>query len=184
MSYAHKRQTPPARAGSGEARRLGGRPNYTTINSDPYERLLATHQRITGYQARGSERHVRISCPACGTSSLKVSVSRADNGSVLLHAFCGHSPAEVLTALGLSLSDLFPLRDIRTLTPDQRREMRQQALASRWLAALTVLEEETTITLGAAIQLSDERPLAPTDLDRVKVAALRIFDAAEVLRAR
>lgn len=184
MTYVQKRQSPPTRAGSGEARRLGGQPNYTTVNSDPYERLLAVHQQITGYQARGSGRHVRISCPACGTGTLKVSVSRADNGSVLIHAFCGHSPAEVLDALGLSLSDLFPLRDFHRLTDDQKRELRRQTLMSRWLAALAVLDKEAYVALAAANQLAEEVPLSAEDLARLRVATVRIFDAAEILRAR
>lgn len=170
--------------GSGEARRLGGQPNYITSNIDPYERLLAIHQGVTGLQARGSGRHVRISCPACGTNTLKVSVSRADNGSVLLHAFCGHSPEEVLAALDLTISDLFPLRDLRTLTPDQRRDMRWQALVSRWQAALTSLEKEATVTLIAAGQLAEQRPLTDADLARVRVASLRIQDALGVFRGR
>ena len=184
MTYAHQRQRPPMRAGAGEARRLGGQPNYITSHIDPYERLLATHQHVTGLEARGSDRHVRISCPACGTNTLKVSVSRADNGSVLLHAFCGHSSEEVMGALGLALSDLFPLRDLRSLTPDQRREFRQQALMTKWLAALSVLDEETTVTLIAANQLSDQTILSETDTARLRLAAVRILEASEVLRAR
>jgi hypothetical protein len=183
MSYTQIRRSQPVRAGSKNNSRLGGRANFTT-KTDPYERLLDTHQRVTGYEARGSGRHVRITCPACGTGTLKVSISRADNGSVLMHAFCGHSPAEVLAALGLTLSDLFPLRDLRTLTPDQRRKMRQQSLVSRWHAALNVLRQEATITLIAANQLEDNKPLADADLTRLKVAALRIFDAQEVLNVR
>lgn len=184
MNHLQIRQSQPVRtAGSKNNSRLGGRPNFT-IKTDPYDRLLETHQRITGYEARGSGRHVRITCPACGTGTLKVSVSRADNGSVLLHAFCGHTPAEVMSALGLTLSDLFPLRDLRTLTADQRRELRQQSLVSRWHAALNVLRQETTVTLIAANQLEDNQPLTDADLTRLRVAALRIFDAQEVLNAR
>jgi hypothetical protein len=183
MSQPQIRRSQPVRAGSNNNSRLGGRPNFT-IKTDPYDRLLEAHQRITGYEARGSGRHVRITCPACGTETLKVSVSRADNGSVLLHAFCGHSPAEVLAALGLTLSDLFPVRDLRTLTPDQRRELSQQSLVSRWHAALNTLRQEATVTLIAANQLEDNKPLADADLTRLKVAALRIFDAQEVLSVR
>lgn len=182
MSQPQMRRS-PREAGFRNNSRLGGRPNFT-IKTDPYDRLLEAHQRITGCEARGSGRHVRITCPACGTGTLKVSVSRADNGSVLLHAFCGHTPAEVMSALGLTLSDLFPLRDLRTLTPDQRRELRQQSQVSRWHAALNVLRQETTVTLIAANQLEDNQPLTDADLTRLRVAALRIFDAQEVLNAR
>ena len=183
MTHAHIQRSQPVRAGFNNNSRLGGRPNFT-IKTDPYDRLLETHQRITGFEARGSGRHVRITCPACGTATLKVSVSRADNGSVLIHAFCGHAPAEVLAALGLTFSDLFPLRDLRTLTPDQRRELRQQSLVSRWHAALNVLCQEATVTLIAANQLEENKPLADDDLIRLKTAALRIFDAQEVLSVR
>lgn len=155
----------------------------TTIGS-PLERILAAHERVTGYRERRTGRGGRITCAACASNSLKVSFAEADNGSVLLHAFCGHSPAEVLDALGLTLADLFPTRDLRTLTPQQRREVRQAALLPRWKAALQVLAHEANVLLIVADKLGDGHELDDDELTRMRLAALKIFDAQQVLEVR
>lgn len=150
----------------------------------PMDRLLQVHEQATGNKVQRSGNGYRISCAACGTASRKVAVTEADNGSILLHAFCGHSPTEVLAAIGLNLTDLFPLRDLRTMGPEQRRELRRQSLITKHQAALSVLETEATVLLIAANKLGDGEPLNDTDLTRVRVAALRVFDAREALSAR
>ncbi|MCW0202852.1 MAG: hypothetical protein OJI74_13385 [Rhodanobacter thiooxydans] len=54
----------------------------------------------------------------------------------------------------------------------------------RWRAALDVLVTEASVVLIGANQLGDGQPLEDADLTRLRVAALRIFDAQEVLHAR
>lgn len=156
----------------------------STAIGSPLERILAAHERVTGYRERRTGRGARITCAVCATASYKGAVAEAENGSVLMHFFCGHSPAEVLDALGLTLADLFPTRDLRTLTPQQRREVRQAALLPRWKAALQVLAHEANVLLIVADKLGDGHELDDDELTRMRLAALKIFDAQQVLEAR
>jgi hypothetical protein len=148
---------------------------------DPYGRLLETHQRVTGFSPRGSYSHHRLTCAACGTASYKVSASRADNGSVLLHAFCGHSTAEVLTALGMTVSQLFPER-LKTSSREARKTSFEAFKHYAWGAALGVLDRETTVILIAANDIYSGKVLALNDVERVGLAAQRISQARELLR--
>lgn len=155
--------------------------NSTTANltADPFERLLG---RLEGVQRHG--KGCRALCPACGGKSRKLSVTQGDDGRVLLHDFGGCSPHDVLAAVGLTVSDLFVRRDLRTMTPSERSQLRQAAMIPRWRAALEVLTHEATVTLIAANRLADGHSLEPDELLRMQAAALRIFDAGEVLNAR
>lgn len=47
-------------------------------------------------------------CPAHNDHDPSLSVSEGDDGQVLLHCFAGCKPGEVVQALGLQMSDLFP----------------------------------------------------------------------------
>ncbi|MFK2876869.1 hypothetical protein [Rhodanobacter hydrolyticus] len=123
-------------------------------------------------------------CPAHQDRSPSLSITEREDGVLLVHCHGGCEVADVCAAVGLKVGDLFPRTDTRSLTPQQRREFRQTAMIPRCRAALNVLATESTVLLLAADQLSDGHPLSPNDLTRVRVAALRVFDAKEVLGAR
>ena len=150
-----------------------------SIRTDPAGLLLS---RLDGVMAAGKGWRAR--CPAHGGKSRSLSIMVADNGSVLAHCFAGCEVHDVLGAVGLTVGDLFPTRDLRSLTPEQRREVRRAAAIPKWAAALDVLALEARVVLLAATQIDDGHPLHPNDLSRLRVAALRIFDAREVLHAR
>jgi hypothetical protein len=176
------RQSPRA-AGSEENIRLGGRRNHNTTTS-PFERLLAAHESTTGYREQRKGKGARITCAACGTKAYKVATTEAADGTVLLHAFCGHAPHEVLQAIGLTVSELFVRRDHRTMLPAERSELRQVALYPKWRAALEVLTHEANVLLIAASKLGDGFALDDDELTRMRISALKVFDAGEVLNAR
>jgi len=50
-------------------------------------------------------------CPAHDDRSPSLTISETADGRVLIHDFGGCSPAEVLAAVGLDFTDLFPERD-------------------------------------------------------------------------
>ena len=77
----------------------------TACHQPPIERLLA---RLEGAKQEGKAYRAR--CPACGGVSRKLSISATVSGAVLLHCFGTCEPADVLEAVGLRLSDLFPDR--------------------------------------------------------------------------
>jgi hypothetical protein len=145
------------------------------------DHLLAAIGGVTNVTPRPAGKGYRTACPVCGSRSLKVSIAEGAEGRLLLHAFCGHSPAEVLAACGLCVTDLFIPRDLRSLAPAERQAMRETMRISHWRAALPVIAEETSIVLLAANQLGDGLSLTDRDRQRVCAAALRLFDAREVL---
>jgi hypothetical protein len=125
----------------------------------------------------------RARCPAHGGKSASLAITDGDNGTLLLHCFAGCQVHDVLAAVGLRVGDLFVRRDLRGMSPSERGQLRQAALLPRWRAALDVLATEATVLLIAACQLGGGAPLDDTDLTRLRMAAVRVFDAAEVLHA-
>ena len=161
---------------------MNARPMASSLS--PLDRLLTTHKSNTGYRPQRAGNGYRISCAACGSASRKVAVTEAGNSSVLLHAFCGHTPSEVLAAIGLQMGDLFVQRDLRTLTPVERSKARQDALIPRWRAALEVLTHEATVLLIAAGKMGNGDLLDDDELKRMRLSATKIRDCSEVLNAR
>ena len=49
-------------------------------------------------------------CPAHDDRSPSLSISERDDGKVLIHCFAGCAPEDVLSAIGLTFSDLMPER--------------------------------------------------------------------------
>lgn len=150
----------------------------TAITGTPLDVLLSRLDDV-----RRSGRGWRSRCPACGGKSHKVSIAEADNGAVLLHAFCGCSPAEVLQAVGLSLGDLFPAR-LTPDTPEGRRAARRALREASWLAALSSMVFEGLIVLLACRQIVQGVPLSHEDMQRMEAAQQRLEDALGVLRGR
>jgi hypothetical protein len=176
MMAAQKQEAPGALA-----RAEGRIKNTLSINStaNPFDRLL---DRLEGVQHHG--KGCRAICPACGGKSRKLSLTQADDGRVLLHCFAGCSPHDVLAAVGLTVNDLFVRRIESSMTPAQKRELREYAKQSQWRAALDALQLEIGVVHIAARQVSAGQSLAPDDLLRVGIACDRIRDARSVLNER
>jgi hypothetical protein len=151
----------------------------STTSIDPLHRLLPRLEGVIktggGYRAR---------CPAHDGKSASLSIAQGDTGTLLVHCFTGCAVHDVLAAVGLWVGDLFPTRDLRMMTPAERSQIRQAALVPRWRAALEVLSHEATVLLIAANKLGDGDTLTDDELTRMRVAALKVFDAGEVLNAR
>ena len=155
--------------------------NHRNTSGNPFEQVVSAHQSVTGYREQKTGKGARITCAACGTKAYKVAIAEGDNGTVLMHAFCGHTPREVLGAMGLQMAVLFPRRELHSMTPAERSQLRQAALIPRWRAALEVLSHEATVLLIAANKMGDGDLLDDDELTRMRVAALKVFDCSEVL---
>jgi len=177
MSPPRTRRSP---AGTG----LRGRTHNTSASNPittatPAQQLLP---RLEGVITTGKGWRAR--CPAHGGKSASLAITEGDNGTLLLHCFAGCQVHDVLAAVGLQVGDLFVRKDLRSMTPSERSQLRQAALLPRWRTALDVLVTEASVVLIGACQLGDGAPLDDADRTRLRVAALRIFDAQEVLSAR
>ena len=136
-------------------------------------RLHRVQQHGNGYRA---------DCPSGHSSRGALSLSEADDGRVMLHCFAGCSASEVVAALGLSLSDLFPKRQSRNLPPLERARLRELTSIAAWRAALGVLSREGTVVEVAATMIERHESLAPDDIARIRLATQRIHSAREVLQ--
>ena len=122
-------------------------------------------------------------CPAHADKSPSLSVTQGDNG-VILYCFGGCATDDILGAIGLTFSDLYPPRDTPSKTPEERARARQAIRESQWAAALTTLARDVLLLQAAAGMLSRAIPLTPQDLADLTAAAARIDNAKETLCGR
>jgi len=94
----------------------------------------------------------------------------------LFHCFAGCAPADVLAAIGLTFSDLYPEKLTYT--------KRSGKAAFNPYDVLKCLSREAGIVTLAARQISNQCPLTDDDVARVELAAERLRDAAELMGVR
>jgi hypothetical protein len=117
-----------------------------------------------GYTAR---------CPAHEDRTASLSIAVGNDGCLLIHDFAGCSVRDVLAAIGLTISDLFPRR-LADASPEARKESRMLALRSQVCAAANVLDHEAGLVLVAAGDTARGRTLADADHARLALACERI----------
>ena len=141
---------------------------HSTINSqfNPIDNLLPRLQRV---KRTGANTWV-ASCPTRDDKRPSLTVREMDDGRVLIHDFGGDSPAEILAAIGLAFSDLYPPRVIDHHVKPERRPF---PCADSFGA---VAFESMIVALAGAAIIAGE-PLAIADKDRLLVAVGRINDA-------
>lgn len=175
MSHFQKCQRPAATGRQGTSHQSS--PKHSTTSRDPASLLLG---RLDGVVQTG--KGWRASCPSHGGRSASLAITQGDNGTLLVHCFAGCQVHEVLGAVGLHVGNLFVRRDLKSMSPAERKHLRQVALLPKWRAAHAVLIHAASVTLAAAIQFAEGTPLDDADLTALRVACMQIFDAQEVLR--
>jgi len=131
--------------------------------------------RLDGVKRTGKGQYT-ARCPAHNDKLPSLTVTERD-GKVLFHCFAGCAPADVLAAVGLEFSDLYPER------PTYNKGSRRTAAFNPY-DVLKCLAREAGIVALAARQISNQCALAAEDADRVALAAERLCDAAELMGVR
>jgi hypothetical protein len=126
---------------------------------------------------RRSGRGWRADSPVSGSKGA-VSVAEADNGSVLICDFSAAGVHEVLAAIGLQPSDLYPPSE-RAQSAADRRANRDRLALTTVRAAAEVLAAEALVLLAAAGWLRSGEPLPESEVERLRLAERRI-DAARL----
>ena len=124
--------------------------------------------RLEGVRQCGSGRW-RARCPACDSHKAVLAITETADGTVLLRCFRSEcSAADIVGAVGLDLSGLFPPRveGIHASKPVKRRFN-----ASQVLAAVNIELIETMLIVGAILRRGS---VTPTEYTRLKLALARV----------
>jgi CHC2 zinc finger len=113
-------------------------------------------------------------CPAHEDRSPSLSMKLVEDGRILVHCFAGCGAADVVSAVGLTVSDLFekPLGEFKPI-------------AQPFSAAdvLRALRREAGILALAAAHMAEGKAVDAEQSARVSLAAERISEAAEYIHA-
>ena len=110
-------------------------------------------------------------CPAHADKSASLSIRHADD-KTLIHCFAGCSVHEVLDAVGLEISDLFPPRQ-STGKPERRPFPAMDALRAIGFEALIVAAAGSSMMAGQVF--------TPEDRERLMLAVERIQSAVSAV---
>lgn len=98
-----------------------------------------------------------------------MTIRETDDGLILVHCFGGCSVHEIVSAIGLELSDLFPPSEVGHCKPERRPFPATDVLRAIGYEALVVS--------AAAVTLLSGEPFTPADRERLVLAASRIQGA-------
>ncbi len=160
--------TPPTQKNRPGAGAAHAKTHSAHSNDTPISRVL--HQ-LQGVKSTGPGKWQAL-CPAHNDRHPSLSVKETDDRKVLLKCWTGCGAAEIVSALGLSLADLFPRDDrsgVRNTGPMRRPFDCRDALAG--------IAHEATVArlIIAAVNRGDA--LDVESLDRLAQAEERIDDA-------
>ena len=141
------------------------------------ERLL---DRLESVRRTGRNRWM-ARCPAHDDRGPSLSIRECDDGPILLHCFAGCGAAEVLTAIGLDFSDLYPERSPHGDGGHRRRPERKPFPASDIL--LCVAHEALVVASAAALLIAGY-PMTAIDRERLILAAERLQAAISMSGVR
>ena len=111
-------------------------------------------------------------CPAHEDRSPSLSVRELDGGRMLVHDFAGCSVEEIVAAVGLSLSDLFPPRPIEYGKPERRPFLPADVF--------DIARREIGIVAILAADLHKNKVVSEADYERVFVAVERLNRISEL----
>jgi hypothetical protein len=117
-------------------------------------------------------------CPVClSKAGRPIAVRELDDGRTLLHAFCGCSTEDVLLALGLTLTDLYPQRLPGTGPAGGYASTHSKIPARDLLEVISA--EVSVVSIIAARMLDGKKPTTEADWPRLAKAAARIHRARD-----
>ena len=129
-------------------------------------------QRLT--KVKGGRGHWTACCPAHEDRSPSLAITETDDGRILLKCFSGCSVQEIVGAIGMDMTDLFPDSN------DHYKPKVKNAFYATDL--LKIIEFETLVVSVAANNLANGIKLSDDDRSRLKQAQERIMEAVGQIR--
>lgn len=99
---------------------------------------------------------VRAQCPCCGGSSSKLNVSLLEDGTVLLKCFGGCTFPQIMCAIGLDVSQYFPVLTKHTGNPTRKIN---RIKGWDWWSMVSALDHAYAILMKQHIDLSSHLPI-------------------------
>ncbi|MDM7322457.1 MAG: DNA primase [Gammaproteobacteria bacterium] len=127
--------------------------------------------RLQGVKRTGAGRWI-ARCPAHEDRHPSLAIRELEDGRVLLHCFAGCDVHQIVSAVGLSLADLFPPRAI-----DHARPERIPFPAADVLRAVAF---EALLCAVAAADMAKGKTLSDAERERLIKAAARLQEAARL----
>ena len=130
----------------------------------PIDNVLASLEKVR----KGRPGQWSARCPAHDDKGPSLSVRETPDGAVLLHCFGGCETADVVAALGMEMTDLFPPREAPATAP---KKIANLLTAGQ---ALELLADESLLVAVALTNYMRGITLTPADTERLRLAAGRI----------
>ena len=114
-------------------------------------------------------------CPAHDDKSPSLSIREGEDGRVLVHCFGGCDVQEVLGAVGMDMSDLFPEKQER-YEVQTSKQMKPAFYATDLLRIASI---ECLVVMIAAYDIRQGKKLSESDMDRLQIAQQRIEEVVQ-----
>lgn len=124
------------------------------------QKLYTILDRLQSVKATGHNQAMAC-CPAHDDRTPSLSIKETDEGRILIHCFAGCGAADIMDAIGLRLSDLYPQPlsgSISPLKPERRsikNWLRTVAQAAHRLPRKSLNDEDQSALMGAVRQLGN-----------------------------
>lgn len=113
-------------------------------------------------------------CPAHADKTPSLTVRELDDGRILVHCFSGCGAVDVVGALGLEMTDLFP---------EKLGQFKPVAQPFSAMDVLRALRRESGVLAIAVAHVAEGKPLHEEHKQRIDLCAERIADAAGYIHA-
>jgi len=132
--------------------------------------LASLISQLEGVKRTGQGQYI-AQCPAHADRKASLAIRELDDGRILLHDFAGCATADVLAAVNLSFSDLYPDRGLGAHCQPVRRPFNaRDVLRCLAFEVLVVVQLANLLLRGDALTESDQARL---------LLAARRFQSAE-----
>ena len=133
----------------------------------PVELLLSRLQRVKGRNGSWT-----ACCPAHNDKGPSLAIREVDDGRILLHCFAGCETLNVVQAVGMDMTDLFPPDEKRRDYPIEGKPRMKPAFYASDL--MRILAFEALVVSICASDMRRGKALTDVDNERLKVAQMRI----------
>ena len=137
---------------------------------NPVEKLLTRLEKVKGRNGSWT-----ACCPAHEDKGPSLAVRENEDGRILLHCFAGCETANVLDAIGMDMTDLFPPDSKRREYPVEGKPSMKPAFFASDL--MRIIHFEALVVQIVAFDIANGKPVTEETRERMLTAYQRIDEA-------